>query len=354
MLGSNVEDASEQTYGREDKSRDVVANMEARLANVELAMADTREGLNLIKQGMEKEKVLSMLASMESRIKALATRMESRDQEVSGKWDAKELDNFLWHMEWYFKAIALTNETTKRFVNMEKDIGTIKTWEDFKREIKRQFFLKDVAYLARKNMRRLKHIGSISDYVKEFSSLMLEIPNMTEEKLLFNFMDNLQGWAKQELRLSLWRIDTHAMGAGDEVSRDHNASRMGSGKMPKTLNAMIEEKEQEGETDMGSIQLLGALQVNPKPGTPKTSLLLGVQVKKAKRKQAEIAHTHIDKVTKRKVNLMGKRKQHSKHRKRGNDEDVDDMGGGECQRMLRMSLLMGLYRAQEASGDSYT
>ena len=49
-------------------------------------------------------------------------------------------------------------------------------------------------------MRRLKHTGSICDYVKEFSSLMLEIPNMTEEELLFNFMDNLQGWAEQELR----------------------------------------------------------------------------------------------------------------------------------------------------------
>ena len=41
-------------------------------------------------------------------------------------------------------------------------------------------------------MKRLKHIGSIRDYVKEFSSLMLEIPNMTKEELLFNFMDNLQ------------------------------------------------------------------------------------------------------------------------------------------------------------------
>ena len=138
--------------------------MEARLAKVELAMADTREGLDLIEQGMEKGledlreqiqdlrervlvsqvqpvsheefvsfqgKVLSMLASMESRIEALATRMESRDQEVrqelaiykaavsarvmatqeasraevpkpqgfSGNRDAKELDNFLWYME---------------------------------------------------------------------------------------------------------------------------------------------------------------------------------------------------------------------------------------------------------------
>ena len=36
---------------------------------------------------------------------------------------------------------------------------------------------------------------------------------------------------------------------------------------------MIEEKEQEDETRMGSMQLLGALQVNPKPSTPKTFLL---------------------------------------------------------------------------------
>ena len=65
MSGSNVEETSEQTRGREtepttqgrgkkDKSRDVVANMEARLAKVELAMADTRERLDLIEQGMEK------------------------------------------------------------------------------------------------------------------------------------------------------------------------------------------------------------------------------------------------------------------------------------------------------------
>ena len=45
-------------------------------------------------------------------------------------------------------------------------------------------------------MRRLKHTGSIRDYVKEFFSLMLEIPNMTDEELLFNFMDNLQGWVE--------------------------------------------------------------------------------------------------------------------------------------------------------------
>ena len=55
MLGFNVEETSEQTHGREtnptvrgrgrkDKFRDALANMEAKLAKVELAMADTRDG----------------------------------------------------------------------------------------------------------------------------------------------------------------------------------------------------------------------------------------------------------------------------------------------------------------------
>ncbi|RVW85020.1 hypothetical protein CK203_037592 [Vitis vinifera] len=152
---------------------------------------------------------------------------------------------------------------------MEKGIYNIETWEDFKREIKRQFYPEDVAYLTRKNVRRLKHTGSIHDYVKEFSSLMLEIPNMTEEDFLFNFMDNLGDSSKVE---SL--EDSHATGGGDVVSRDHNAPRMGSGKTPNA---------REG-------RLLGALQVNPKPSTPKTSLLSGAQVKEAKREQAEGLH----------------------------------------------------------------
>ncbi|KAL6310913.1 hypothetical protein AAG906_028065 [Vitis piasezkii] len=137
MSGSNVEETSEQTRGREtepiagggrkDKSRDAVANMEARLAKVELAMATLERGASLTVFSRSHEefvsfqgKVLSMLASMESRIEALATRMESRDEEeasrvevpkpqgLSGNRDAKELDNFLWHMERYLKLSTTT------------------------------------------------------------------------------------------------------------------------------------------------------------------------------------------------------------------------------------------------------
>ena len=41
---------------------------------------------------------------------------------------------------------------------------------------------------------------------------------------------------------------------------------------------------------------------------PKTSLLSGVQVKEVKWERVEAARTHMDKVTKEKVNLMDKRK----------------------------------------------
>ena len=80
---------------------------------------------------------------------------------------------------------------------MEKDACTIDMWDKFKREIKRWFNLEDVAYLTMTNMKGLKDIGWIQEYLKEFSTLMLEIPNMTEE---LNIMDNLQSWVKQELR----------------------------------------------------------------------------------------------------------------------------------------------------------
>ena len=233
-------------------------DMEKVLEDLREHIQDLREGVlgSQVQSVSHKEfmsfhdKVMSMFASVESRVEALVVHMDAQDQEVrqeltiyktvvsarvmatheaprvevskphmfSGKRDDNELDNFLWHMERYFKAIALTNEATKvrtvilyltdnatlwwcrMFVDIEKETCIIDTWDAFKREIKRQLYPEDVAYLAMKNMKCLKHTSLIHEYVKEFSTLMLEIPNMSEEELLFNFMDNLQSWGEQELR----------------------------------------------------------------------------------------------------------------------------------------------------------
>ena len=50
--------------------------------------------------------------------RVMATKETSRVEvpkphRFSGNRDAKELDNFLWHMERYFEAIALTDEAAR-------------------------------------------------------------------------------------------------------------------------------------------------------------------------------------------------------------------------------------------------
>lgn len=69
-----------------------------------------------------------------------------------------------------------------------------------KRELKGQFLPGNASWLTRKSLKKLKHTGYVRDYVKEFSSLMLDIKNMADEDKHFNFISGLQPWAQTELR----------------------------------------------------------------------------------------------------------------------------------------------------------
>ena len=194
--------------------------------------------------------------------------------------------------------------------------------------------------MACKKIKHLRHMGSICDYVKEFSSLILEALGMDEKDLLFKFKDNLQSWADQELRrrsvqdiattmavaeslVDFWRGDSsktkppfkgsRAKGGGDKGYKSHGATKEGSsvastskdGKgwdkrkefKPKTsfslcdgphwacecpkrkaLNAMIErETEQEGDSHTGSMQLLNALKDKQVKEQPQSKGLMYVE-----------------------------------------------------------------------------
>ncbi|RVX07638.1 hypothetical protein CK203_025243 [Vitis vinifera] len=230
MSGSNVEETSEQTRGGRSSLLHG-AGAEVRRIHLVMLLPTWRQGsrsktfargAGLASSAVSHEefmsfqdKVMTMFASVESRMEALAARMDARDQEIrqelaiyktavsarvmatheaprvevpklhtfSGKRDAKELDNFLWHMERYFEAIALTDEATK-----------VRT---------ATLYLTDNATLwgvDGKNLKRLKHTGSIREYVKEFSTLMLEIPNMAEEELLSISWTTCKAGPEQELR----------------------------------------------------------------------------------------------------------------------------------------------------------
>lgn len=74
-----------------------------------------------------------------------------------------------------------------------------------KRELKSHFLTGNVKWLAREGLKKLKHIGLVRDYVREFSLLMLDIMNMLDEDKLFNFISGLQSWVKKELRRQAMR-----------------------------------------------------------------------------------------------------------------------------------------------------
>nr|TKS14806.1 hypothetical protein D5086_0000039750 [Populus alba] len=76
----------------------------------------------------------------------------------------------------------------------------IETWERLKKELKEQFLPNNTSWLARDDLKKLKQDKLVRDFVKDFSSFILDIENMFEEDKLFNFMSGLQPWAQAELR----------------------------------------------------------------------------------------------------------------------------------------------------------
>lgn len=53
---------------------------------------------------------------------------------------------------------------------------------------------------ARSYLKTLKHTGSVGYYIKNFTDLLFQVPDMSEGDLLFNFISNLSLWVKQQLQ----------------------------------------------------------------------------------------------------------------------------------------------------------
>ncbi|KAF2298293.1 hypothetical protein GH714_021419 [Hevea brasiliensis] len=96
-----------------------------------------------------------------------------------GGRNAKEIDNFLWSLEQYFRALGIT--------------------EDARKIDHAPLYLADTAMVWWR--RRLLDIerGSIREYVKEFMETLLEIPDYPDTEALFAFTDGLQNWARLEI-----------------------------------------------------------------------------------------------------------------------------------------------------------
>ena len=67
-------------------------------------------------------------------------------------------------------------------------------------ELRQQFKPEYVEDEARGKLRRLTQRGRFRDYCREFSKLLLMIPDTSEREALFSFMDGLKPWVKTELQ----------------------------------------------------------------------------------------------------------------------------------------------------------
>ncbi|KAL0373604.1 UNVERIFIED_CONTAM: hypothetical protein Sradi_3276100 [Sesamum radiatum] len=153
----------------------------------------------------------------------------------AGAHSAKELENFLWDMETYFQvarvpeaekvsitSMYLTGDAklwwrTRFSDDASANRDRIETWDVLKKELKDQFMPCNTSWLARESLRKLKHTGTVRDYVKEFSSLMLDVRDMSEEDKLFNFLSGLQTWAQTELRRQGVKDLPSAIAAADRL-----------------------------------------------------------------------------------------------------------------------------------------
>jgi len=82
------------------------------------------------------------------------------------------------------------------YLEVGRTIDKIENWEKMKASFMAQFGLGNQAWIARNQLLDLKHIGKIQAYIKEFTRLMLEIKDMSEEDKLFYFMNGLYPWAQ--------------------------------------------------------------------------------------------------------------------------------------------------------------
>ncbi|KAK3034091.1 hypothetical protein RJ639_034071 [Escallonia herrerae] len=172
--------------------------------------ANLQEQLDVVKVGMEEttqETAMCKRAIAGGAVITHSPRVDApKPKEFGGKRDAKELDNFIWHMERYFEGASITDEKAKvrtdtlyltdtatlwwrrKHNDIEKGLCTIDTWNVFKKEIKRQFYPENVTYEARKKLRELKHN---SNRFSKYATFVASPTDCTAEEAARLFLKNV-------------------------------------------------------------------------------------------------------------------------------------------------------------------
>ncbi|KAF2325032.1 hypothetical protein GH714_022348 [Hevea brasiliensis] len=201
-----VEQGSRRRRGKSrdpSRAREELGDIETRLAKVAALREENRflrEELDRVMgkvKDMEEQMSLVRMAILQGSVVGAATTSIAPTARVEGAWDyggCQEDD----HAPLYLADTAMV-WWRRRLLDIERGTCTISTWDDFKRELKKQFYPENAAHEARAKLRRLSHKGNIREYVKEFMETLLEIPDYPDTEALFAFTDGLQNWARLEI-----------------------------------------------------------------------------------------------------------------------------------------------------------
>ena len=179
-----------------------------------------------------------------------------------GTRSATVVENFLFGLEQYFEAMGVVDDAAKignapnflrdaaqlwwrrKHTERQRGLCQIQTWDQFKRELRKHFVPHNAAEEAKGKLRRLRQTGSILEYVKEFTTVMLEIDDLSDNYALFQFKDGLKDWAKVELdRRNVQTLD-EAIAAAESLT---NYSTPSEEREPDSDGNEEEEDEPKGD-----------------------------------------------------------------------------------------------------------
>nr|GEW25571.1 hypothetical protein [Tanacetum cinerariifolium] len=164
-----------------------------------------------------------------------------------GKQKVRAVDDFLWEIEQYLEGVNVVDDASK--IKMATR------------------YLKDTA----SRLHKLKQSRMIREYGKEFTTLVLEILELSDQEYLFYFFDGLQGWAKTELEQrgiqDLFTAISYAEALIDFSTMRESCYKSGgrhrARDCPKkaSLNGLSAQEDEEASDggSMGSIRILNAI-----------------------------------------------------------------------------------------------
>lgn len=185
-----------------------------------------------------------------------------------GARDSKEVDNFIFDMEQYFRVCQLDDSLKvdtatmylvddaklwwrTKFADIVAKKLVIDTWEEFKSELMGHFYPENTEYMARERLATLQHTGTIREYIKEYMACMLEIKTMSEEDRVYNFVHGLKDWAKRELLRQ--KVDTlkDAVNTAERLT-DYNKERSSTQRRPTSSSLPNTSRTSSGGTQTSS------------------------------------------------------------------------------------------------------